>query len=209
MSKRTLFHFRKVKRKTDIDLSCVMTDGQGRLCDHVYSPLYRNEFLERFGLPQGKIDSNAHALHHCGDDVLTAPRVATPDTDREIITANLAMVPANVKRIYFFVNVSTRIDFSEIPSLDIHIYKGSSPAAERMLANIHICGSTEYRGCYAIIACYLERDADNAAQWTLHCVATPTADDNLCHTIHRIALLAADDAADSQPSAQSADMVSI
>ena len=53
----------------DLDLSCVMLDANGNLCDHIYSPLYRKEFLDQYGMPPGKVDSNDRALHHSGDDL--------------------------------------------------------------------------------------------------------------------------------------------
>lgn len=61
--------FGKNVQDVDLDLSCVMLDANGNLCDHIYSPLYKREFLARYGMPPGKIDSNDFALHHSGDDL--------------------------------------------------------------------------------------------------------------------------------------------
>ena len=62
--------FSGLSKKTidvDLDLSCVLIDKNRKLCDHIYSPLYRPEVLSQFGLPNGKLDSNDRALHHSGD----------------------------------------------------------------------------------------------------------------------------------------------
>jgi hypothetical protein len=34
----------------DLDLSCIMFDATGKLRDHLYSPLYRKDFLSQYGL---------------------------------------------------------------------------------------------------------------------------------------------------------------
>ena len=52
----------------DLDLSCLMFDEEGNICDHIYSPLYQFS-RHNIGLPDGKLDSLDRALHHTGDDL--------------------------------------------------------------------------------------------------------------------------------------------
>ena len=44
----------KKTQDVDLDLSCVMVDANGNLVDHIYSPLYKHEFLARYGMPPAK-----------------------------------------------------------------------------------------------------------------------------------------------------------
>ena len=60
---------RKVTQDVDLDLSCLMTDKDGNMCDHIYSPLYKKSFLDHYKMPRGKVDSADGALHHSGDDL--------------------------------------------------------------------------------------------------------------------------------------------
>ena len=79
----------------DLDLSCVMLDANGNLCDHIYSPLYRKEFLDQYGMPPGKVDSNDRALHHSGDD-LKGDQDGDDGLDNEIITVDLNKISSSV-----------------------------------------------------------------------------------------------------------------
>ena len=80
----------------DLDLSCMMFDAAGNVVDHIWSPLYNF----RGKLPQGKLDSNDHALHHTGDD-LTGDQNGDDGLDNEIITVDLNRVSSNVNSIVF------------------------------------------------------------------------------------------------------------
>lgn len=84
----------------DLDLSCVMLDANGNLCDHIYSPLYRKEFLDQYGMPPGKVDSNDRALHHSGDD-LKGDQDGDDGLDNEIITVDLNKISSSVEQIFF------------------------------------------------------------------------------------------------------------
>ena len=98
----------------DLDLSCVMLDANGNLCDHIYSPLYRKEFLDQYGMPPGKVDSNDRALHHSGDD-LKGDQDGDDGLDNEIITVDLNKISSSVEQIFFFLNNCGKEDFSQIP----------------------------------------------------------------------------------------------
>ncbi len=97
--------FGKTVQDVDLDLSCVMVDANGNLVDHIYSPLYKHEFLARYGMPPGKIDSNERALHHSGDD-LKGDQTGDDGLDNEIITVDLSRVNPNVDQIFFFLTTA-------------------------------------------------------------------------------------------------------
>ena len=63
--KKTFFGLSTSVVDVDLDLSCMMFDANGKVVDHIWSPLY--QFNGK--LPQGKLDSNDRALHHTGDDL--------------------------------------------------------------------------------------------------------------------------------------------
>ena len=88
----------------DLDLSCVMLDANGNLCDHIYSPLYRKEFLDQYGMPPGKVDSNDRALHHSGDD-LKGDQDGDDGLDNEIITVDLNKISSSVEQIFSFSSI--------------------------------------------------------------------------------------------------------
>ena len=55
IEKKVLFGLSKTSQDVDLDLSCILIDEQNNLVDHLYSPLYRVEVLQQFGLPKGKL----------------------------------------------------------------------------------------------------------------------------------------------------------
>jgi tellurium resistance protein TerZ len=69
IEKKALFGLSKSQQSVDLDLSCILIDNNNNLCDHLYSPLYRIEALQQFGLPKGKLISVDGALKHTGDDL--------------------------------------------------------------------------------------------------------------------------------------------
>lgn len=100
--------------EVDLDLSCVLFDSEGKLCDHLYSPLYRLEFLVRYGLLPGKLDTLDGALHHTGDD-RSGDTGGDDGLDNEIITVNLAKVNPKISQIFFFLNNCGKEDFRKSP----------------------------------------------------------------------------------------------
>ena len=115
--------FGKSVKDVDLDLSCVMFDDKGQLIDHIYSPLYKTEFLSRYGMPPGKVDSLDRALHHSGDD-LKGDQDGDDGLDNEIVTVDLTRVHPTVDQIFFFLNNCGQEDFSQIPYASIRMYEG-------------------------------------------------------------------------------------
>lgn len=176
-------HLEPVKVAVDLDLSCIMVDANGKLCDHIYSPLYKHEFLAKYSMPPGKVDSADFALHHTGDD-----RVGDADgddgLDNEIITVDLPRVNSRVEQIFFFLNNCGKEDFSQIPYAAIRMFEGSpQQAPKRVFAAYDVAAEAQYSGKRALIMGKLYR---RGGEWKFAAIGDAYPDRNLCETIRRI-----------------------
>ena len=174
--------FGKKTQDVDLDLSCVMTDANGNLVDHIYSPLYRPDFLGRYGMPPGKVDSRERALHHSGDD-LKGDLDGDDGLDNEIITVDLNRVSPDVQQIFFFLNNVGKEDFSQIPYASIRMYEGTPTSVKEVFATYNVGSSPQYRGMKAIIMGKLYR---RNGDWKFSAIGDAFPDNNLCETIKRI-----------------------
>ena len=166
----------------DLDLSCVLIDSSNKLCDYIYSPLYKTEFLKRYGLPKGKLDTKDRALHHSGDD-LEGDKGGDDGLDNEIITVNLSKVNSNVSQIFFFLNNVGKEDFSQIPYAKIRMYEGTPTIVKEVFASYNVSAESQYAGKRAVIMGKLYK-RDNV--WKFHAIGDATDDIHLCLTIARI-----------------------
>ena len=166
----------------DLDLSCVMLDANGNLCDHIYSPLYRKEFLDQYGMPPGKVDSNDRALHHSGDD-LKGDQDGDDGLDNEIITVDLNKISSSVEQIFFFLNNCGKEDFSQIPYASIRMYEGTPEWVKEIFAQYDVAAESQYQGKTALIMGKLYR---RGGEWKFSAIGDAYPDGNLCETIKRI-----------------------
>ena len=169
-------------KNVDLDLSCIMVDANGEMCDHIYSPLYRQEFLKSNNLPLGKLDSKDAALHHSGDD--REGDVGGDDgLDNEIITVNLTRVSENVAQIFFFLNNCGPEDFSLIPYAAIRMYEGTPSRVDNIFAAYNVATEASYRGMRSLIMGKLYRHDNN---WKFSAIGDAYPDPNIALTIKRI-----------------------
>lgn len=166
----------------DLDLSCIMLDNSGMIVDHIYSPLYRPEFLSRYGMPPGKLLSNDSSATHSGDEAKGSEN-EEEDTDKEAITVLLNKVSRDTESMFFFLNNSGDEDFSQIPFASVRIYDGAVSSEGSVLADFRIDSSATYNDKRAVILGAVKRDGDG---WAFHAIGDVTADRNLCETIKRI-----------------------
>jgi tellurium resistance protein TerZ len=166
----------------DLDLSCVLIDNTNKMCDHIYSPLYKPEFLRRYGMPNGKLDSIDRALHHSGDD-REGDKDGDDGLDNEIITVNLSKVGGNISQIFFFLNNVGKEDFSQIPYAKIRMYEGTPTKVKEVFASYNVSAEGQYSGKRAVIMGKLYK---KNGEWKFHAIGDPTEDKNLCETIARI-----------------------
>lgn len=168
--------------EVDLDLSCVLFDATGSRCDHLYSPLYRRDFLASFGLPPGKLDSLDGALHHTGDD-RSGDTGGDDGLDNEIITVNLPKVGANVTQIFFFLNNCGREDFSQIPYASIRMFEGTPTRVDKVFAAYNVAAEAAYKGKTAVVMGELYKH--NGA-WKFNAIGDAYPHSNLGETIKLI-----------------------
>lgn len=166
----------------DLDLSCVMYDDNGNLCDHLYSPLYKPELLAQFGLPPGKLLSYSNALRHTGDD-LEGDKGGDDGLDNEIITVDLTKLGANISRIFFFLNNVGKEDFSQIPYAKIRMYEGTPDKVNSVYAEYNVVAQTQYKGKKAVVMGELYKKND---EWKFNAIGDAYEDVFLGQTIQRI-----------------------
>lgn len=177
---------RKTVTKTqdvDLDLSCVLIDANRKICDHIYSPLYKVELLQRFGLPPGKLDTGDAALHHSGDD-LEGDSGGDDGLDNEIITVDLTRLSSQVEQIFFFLNNVGNEDFSQIPYAKIRIYEGTPVHVNTVFASYNVAAEPQYVNMRALIMGKLYK---KSGEWKFNAIGDAFEDKFLGQTIQRIA----------------------
>lgn len=167
----------------DLDLSCVMINGSGEVCDYIYSPLYKPELLQQFGLRPGKLNSLTNALRHSGDD-REGDKGGDDELDNEIITVNLAQLPGDVVQIFFFLNNCGNEDFSQIPYAKIRMYEGTPARVNEVFAEYDVAREPQYVGKKALIMGKLYK---KEGVWKFHAIGDPTEDVFIGQTVVRIA----------------------
>jgi tellurium resistance protein TerZ len=166
----------------DLDLSCIMVDEKGDMCDYIYSPLYRKEFLEQYHLSIGKVSSKDGALHHSGDDT-QGDQGGDDGLDNEIITVDLARISSNIDQIFFFLNNCGKEDFSQIPYASIRMYEGTPTQVKNIFAQYDVAAQPQYAGMTALIMGKLYRRGN---EWKFNALGDAYPDPHLCQTIIRI-----------------------
>ena len=169
-------------KAVDLDLSCIMLDKSKKMVDHIFSPLYRKQWLETYKLPKGKLFSLDGALNHSGDD-LQGDSNGDDGLDNEIITVNLAKVKPTIQEIYFFLNNVGPEDFSQIPYASIRMYEGTPKEVRDVYAKYDVAALPQYKGKKALIMGKLYRAKD---KWKFTAIGDAYEDKNLCETILRI-----------------------
>jgi tellurium resistance protein TerZ len=166
----------------DLDLSCIMVDTNKKLLDHIYSPLYKPSFLQRYGLPDGKLDSNDRALHHSGDD-REGDKGGDDGLDNEIITVDLTRIDSRAEQIFFFLNNVGNEDFSQIPYAKIRIYEGTPTKVINVYASYNVAAEAQYAKKQALLMGKLYKKNE---EWKFSAIGDAFEDNFLGQTIQRI-----------------------
>lgn len=182
IEKKAFFGLSKNVQNIDLDLSCVLIDSNNSICDHLYSPLYRVEVLNQFGLPKGKLLTSDGAMKHTGDD-LEGDKGGDDGIDNEIITVDLSRISPNVSQIFFFLNNAGNEDFSQIPYAKIRMYEGTPTRVNSVFASYNVAAEQQYAGKRSIIMAKLYKRND---EWKFSAIGDPTEDTFLGQTIHKI-----------------------
>lgn len=185
VTKSAFLGFGKKIVDVDLDLSCLMFDADGKVCDHIYSPLYR--FGDRnVGLPNGKLDSIDRALHHTGDDT-TGDQNGDDGLDNEIITVDLMRVNPAINQIVFFLNIYNNNefsgDFSEIPYASIRMYEGTATRVHEVFAKYDVATKDNCHGMRALVMGKLYR---RNKEWKFAAIGDAFQDENIIKTVARV-----------------------
>ena len=173
----------KKVENVDLDLSAVLLNTDGKVCDHIYSPLYRPDLLAEFGLPPGKLTAAGGALKHTGDD-RAGDSGGDDGLDNEIITVNLAVVPPNVGQIFFFLNNCRQQDFSQIPYAKIRMFEGTPTRVKDVFASYNVAAEPQYKDRRSLIMGRLYR---KGPEWKFAAIGDATEDIFVGQTVARIA----------------------
>lgn len=179
------FGTKKEELDVDVDLSCVMTDANGRLVDTLYSPLYNPKMFQNAGLPVGKDWSNDHSMYHSPDDT-EGDKGGDDGLDNEIITVDLNQVNPNISQIFFFLNIySPRgIDFLKIPYAAIRMFEGTPQKVNSVFAQYDVAKDPQFAGKDALIMGKLYR---RGGEWKFAAIGDAFSDSNdLRNTVKRI-----------------------
>ncbi len=179
------FGLTKKVEDVDLDLSAVLLNTGGKICDYIYSPLYKTEILARFGLPPGKLVAADGALRHTGDDT-EGDSGEDDGLDNEIITVELPAVPEEVSQIFFFLNNCGNEDFSKIPYAKIRMFEGSPTHVKEVFASYNVAAEPRYENHRALIMGRLYR---HGGDWKFAAIGDATEDAFLWETVSRIARL--------------------
>lgn len=179
---KAFFGLSKNKKSVDLDLSCVLIDDNNKLCDHIYSPLYNIDILQKFGLPKGKLSSSDNALRHTGDD-LQGDTGGDDGLDNEIITVDLSKIDPKVAKIFFFLNNVGEEDFSQIPYSKIRMYEGTPTHVKEVFASYNVSAEPSFAGKRALIMGKLYK---RNGEWKFDAIGDTTSDSFLGQTIHNI-----------------------
>lgn len=183
--KKGLFGSKKIIEDVDLDLSCVLTDGQGNLVDYIYSPDY-NGFLQKNNLPLGKLSTSDGALRHSGDD-RKGDTGGDDGLDNEIITVDLTRINSSIEKIFFFINIylspGQTFDFSRIPYAKIRMYEGTSTRVDKVHSSFDIATDSSYVNKRALIMGKLYKRND---EWKFDAIGEPTEDKIFLQTLQNI-----------------------
>jgi tellurium resistance protein TerZ len=185
--KTGLFGFgsKKVFEEVDLDLSCIMTDGQGNLIDYIYSPDY-NGFLRQNKLPLGKLSSEDGGLRHSGDDRV-GDKGGDDGLDNEVISVDLKKISNSIEKIFFFINIYLQKgqshDFSKIPYAKIRMYEGTASKVNKVHSQFDIVTDASYQDKRALILGKLYK---RNGEWKFDAIGESTNDNIFIQTIYSI-----------------------
>jgi tellurium resistance protein TerZ len=182
IEKKAFFGLSKNVQNVDLDLSCILVDANNNVCDHLYSPLYRIDLLQQYGLPKGKLVSLDGALRHTGDD-LEGDKGGDDGIDNEIVTVDLTRVDPKVSQIFFFLNNVGAEDFSQIPYAKIRMFEGTPKRVSSVFAQYNVSAEAQYAGKKSLIMGKLYKRGD---EWKFSAIGDPTDDVFIGQTVTRI-----------------------
>jgi tellurium resistance protein TerZ len=166
IEKNGLFGRRK-KVGVDLDASAGLFSEDKQLVGKVYF---------------GKLSSQCGSIRHSGDD-LTGDINGDDGLDNEVITVDLASVPATISQIAFVLNSFEGQDFATIPFASIRIYEGKPTRVDEIIAQYDITNEASFSGKVSMVLGKLYRY--NGA-WKFTSIGDATDDRKLENTLKTV-----------------------
>jgi tellurium resistance protein TerZ len=155
---------KKSMEAVDLDASCATFDDNKNALEVIY-----------FGNLKSKNDS----IKHSGDD-LTGDMGGDDGLDNEVITVELAKLPAEVSKIAFVLNSFRGHDFKTIPFASIRIYEGTPSRVNEVFATYDIANDATFAGSVSMVmGIFYKRNGE----WKFNAVGEATRDRDLQGTL--------------------------
>lgn len=131
----------------------------------------------------GQLVSKDGSITHSGDDT-TGDLDGDDGLDNEVITVNLAQVPANVNFVAIILNSYKGQDFATIPFASVRLYEGTPTRVDQVVANYNIANDAKFSGAVSMVLGSFYRH--NGA-WKFKAIGEPTQDKKLEQLVKTVA----------------------
>jgi tellurium resistance protein TerZ len=163
IEKRGLFGGKKMEA-VDLDASCATFNSNNNPLEIIYF---------------GNLKSKNGSIKHSGDD-LTGDMGGDDGLDNEVITVDLAKLPAEVGKIAFVLNSFRGHDFKTIPFASIRIYEGTPSRVNEVFATYDIANDPSFAGSVSMVmGVFYNRNGE----WKFNAIGEATRDRDLKETI--------------------------
>ncbi|MDR0982445.1 MAG: tellurium resistance TerZ family protein [Culturomica sp.] len=152
----------------DLDASCATFNSQNQALEVIY---YRN------------LKSKNGSIKHSGDD-LTGDMGGDDGLDNEVITVDLASLPADVDKIAFVLNSFRGHDFKTIPFASIRIYEGTPSRVNEVFATYDIANDASFAGSVSMVMGVFYK---KGGEWKFNAIGEATSDQALKETLMTVA----------------------
>lgn len=154
----------KKMEAVDLDASCATFDERNKTLEIVYF---------------GKLQSKNGSIRHSGDD-LTGDMGGDDGLDNEVITVDLAKLPAEVSKIAFVLNSFRGHDFKTIPFASIRIYEGTPSRVKEVFAAYDIANDASFAGSVSMVMGVFYK---RGGEWKFNAIGEATRDRSLQDTL--------------------------
>ena len=151
----------------DLDASCATFDDSNKALEVIYF---------------GNLKSKNGSINHSGDD-LTGDVGGDDGLDNEVITVDLAKLPAEVSKIAFVLNSFRGHDFKTIPFASIRIYEGTPTRVNEVFATYDIANDATFSGSVSMVmGVFYKRNGE----WKFNAIGEATQDRDLKSTLSTV-----------------------
>lgn len=166
IEKKGFFGNKKVEA-VDLDASCATFNDKNECLEVIYF---------------GNLKSKNGSVKHSGDD-LTGDMGGDDGLDNEVITVDLAKLPADVSKVAFVLNSFRGQDFKTIPFASIRIYEGTPTRVNEVFATYDIANDASFGGSVSMVmGVFYKRNGE----WKFNAIGEATADRDLKGTLSTV-----------------------